>query len=507
MKIVTIGGGTGQYSILQALQCLMGWVDYPIEITAIPATSDDGGSSGQLRIQQEIFAVGDLSQCAFGLHPKPELVAPILGGQRLRGESFGGHTVRNVISLAYFDAYGHTQRAMDQMGEALGLVGTIAPVTFTQTKLHAQLGSGEVIKGEDAISKTNVLEEGGIQKLWLEPEAHANMAAVHAIRQADLLIVCPGTLACSIIPNFLVETIVPAMQTSRGLKVLVANLMNRLGHEPEEWSVLDHVEYLEQYLGKGFFQVLLCNTQALTPAQVSHYKEEKIALPLRIEDDRVRNRIIIAQPLLQNGSAPLQAGDAIAAMRSPVRHDPEKVAHALRGIIEVQGMEKQVPWLLLDFDRTVFDTEGFVEHYQPHLASYVDGPAFVQDELAAFLFPDVVPMLQWAKDNRFRIGLVTQCPQSDTDFQQRKVAASGLHHYIDEYMYVESGQRKGTVVAKKLGKGVRGVFVDDLSEVAESIGSECKRLIFVQIDRRHGHLGKVRSLDQVRPFLMSLIEK
>lgn len=511
MRVVTIGGGTGQYAILQALLLLKKAVQYPVDITSIPATSDDGGSSGVMRLEQNIFAVGDIAQCAFGLHPEPHLVAPMLGAQRFVEGSLTGHTTRNVIVASYLkdpENEGRPQAAMDKMAAALHLEGRIAPITFDKTKLHARVKKGrkKVIAGEDAIGGTDLLERGGVERLWLSPSAKPNEAAIEAIRKADLIIVCPGTLVCSIVPNFLVDGVVKALKASRAVKLHVTNLMNRLGHEPQNWSVLHHVRFLERWLGKGFFDGVLYNTQALTPAQVSHYKKEKIAVPMRNHQGWGLNRKLFGEPLIMDGVAARQPGDAIAATRSSVRHDPERVAGALRGIIERHIVDKDVPWLLLALDRVVLDTDRLESDLGLELDANLAGEPFAEKELGRYIHMDVVPVLSWAQSQGLRVAVVAH-QAGEKDFQRQKLEATALQAGIDEFVYVKKKESTGLAIAAKLGKEIRGVMVSSVAESAESIEAHLKRVRFMDMNRRYPKLGDARSLNDVRPVIEDMLSK
>ncbi len=504
MRIVTVGGGTGQFHMLRALLALKARVPFPIDITAIPVTSDSGGSSGLLRLKRKVVAVGDISQCVFGLHPEPELAEPLFGHRFEGDESLKGHTTRNLIVLTYFEKYGLTQEAMDRMCEMFHLEGKIAPITFAMTALHARLGDGSILHNEHDISTADILAHGGIEDMWLEPKAEANQAALDAIKRADLILTCPGNLVCSLVPNFLVEGVADALKSSKALKVCVANLMNRKGHVPEHWSVLDHVEHLEKYLTTGFFDVVLCNTQPLSPEQTADYQSEKIAVPL-VTDMRAAGRSLIAVPLLMNGFTKYADSDAIAALRSQVRHDPEKVARALDAIIEHEGVEKQPQWLILDFDRTVFDTDRFMADYADRIHALVAGTDhFTEGELYKYVFPDVHIAIAKAKERGIRVALLTQT-SGTTDFQKQKAEAAGLLSEMDEILFVEKGQAKGKMLAERLGSKIKGVCVDDMAEIAESITANCPQVKFVQIDRRHAKLGDdVSSIEEVLPLFESM---
>lgn len=334
MKIVTIGGGTGQYHVLRALMEMKRECD--VEITAIPTTLDSGGSSGILRFACQIPAPGDISQCVFGLHPDPENASWLFSHRfnRVNGGDSGlaGHTVRNIIVATALQAFGRNQIAIDAVRDLFALKGTIAPISFSPSHLHARLADGTRLSSEQEIYEADIVAAGGVERLWLEPAAEPNTAALEAIAAADTIIVCPGTLICSIIPNFLVSGVREALRAAAAQKIYVANLMNRHGHVSPSWSVLDHVEYLERYLEEGFFRTIISNTQELSALQLRIYRNEK--MPVAPEpNSHDWERLHIRMPLLMEtdelASERTAGGDELEHLRASVRHDPHKLALAI----------------------------------------------------------------------------------------------------------------------------------------------------------------------------------
>lgn len=331
-KIVTIGGGTGQFHVLRALMDIKTRQD--VSITAIPTTIDSGGSSGILRLHYNIVAPGDISQCIFGLHPEPEKAAWLFDYRFSGSNGLSGHSVRNLIVAAALQQFGPHQEALDVIRDTFGLLGDITPVTFSSSQLHAKLADGTHLATEEAIYGADLIAGGGIDTLWLEPAGEPNKAATDAIAHADMIIVCPGTLACSIVPNFLVDTVKDSLISAPAKKIYISNLMNRRGHVKKDWTILDHVEYLETFLNDGFFDAVIANTQKLTEEQEELYKDEKIVVPL-LSDDNHSKRMIIGLPLLVPIPRKEQAqeDDVLALLRASVRHDPLQLAKAIEILI------------------------------------------------------------------------------------------------------------------------------------------------------------------------------
>lgn len=336
MKIVTIGGGTGQNHVLRSLRLLAPRIS-DLHITAIPTTSDSAGSSGVLRYAHDIVAPGDISQCMFGLHPRPDEVFWLFGERFKRGNGsvLEGHTLRNMIVVAAFQGFGVSQAAMDAIKREFSLQGDIAPVTFSRADVCVKLKDGAIIRGEGEIYEANLLRGGGITEAWLEPDGIVpNQKALDAIKEADIIVVCPGTLACSIIPNFLVPGMKEALVSSNAIKAYVMNLMNRRGHIPENWNVPDYVRFIESYLNPGFFQAIICNTQPLSEVQMAAYRGEKEVMPL-MGDWTGSGRDIYAASLLMDEPLATQpnSSDTIGHLRALVRHDPRKLAPVFEAIV------------------------------------------------------------------------------------------------------------------------------------------------------------------------------
>ncbi|MBU6321166.1 MAG: uridine diphosphate-N-acetylglucosamine-binding protein YvcK [Patescibacteria group bacterium] len=331
MKVVTIGGGTGQHAVLSALRLIQ--ERFGLAITAIPTAMDSGGSSGMLRIEHRIISPGDIGQCILALSEDQARDAWLLAGQRFGEGRVNGDTLRNYLVLAALKHHcGDGERAMRAIRETLHLAGEIAPVTFDETHVHARLADGTVLTQEHDISTADLVGAGGIEELWLDPLPRANPSALRAIAEADAVIVCPGTLACSVIPNFLVPSIVARLREAGGRKAYVVNLMNERRRVPATWSVRDYVAYLEQYLGPRFFDTVVCNTQPVTAEQSRVYEEERAAVPL-LHDMRDDGRSVYAVPLLSAVPVVTDPNDAIGSLRASVRHDPAKLAHVLSQVL------------------------------------------------------------------------------------------------------------------------------------------------------------------------------
>jgi len=333
MNIVTLGGGTGQYHTLRALMYLKTELctAHPIHITAIPTTTDNGGSSGTLRFDYKIVAPGDIGQCILGLHPKPEEVAWLFE-HRFSGGGLNGHTTRNIIVTTALKVHGPNQSALDAVRDTFKLAGDICPATFTEAHVRVQLANGKVLLCEDELYRENILASGGVEQVWLEPNVTpVNKRSVEAIHHADVIVVCPGTLYCSIIPNFLVREIKEALCESSAQKIYVANLMNQRGHIPKDWTAFDHMRCINGYLQEDFFDVVIVNEQEPSQNQALLYGKEKVFVSSSQHFGDLSCTVISAPLIMCEPSVSKNnSGDMLAHLRASVRHDKKRLAIALQ---------------------------------------------------------------------------------------------------------------------------------------------------------------------------------
>ncbi len=243
-QIVAIGGGTGCPTVLRGLK------SHPVDLTAIVTTMDSGGSSGRLRSQYGAPALGDLRRALEALAGEGHRSASqaALSEYRFGGSSdLAGHSLGNLLLLALSELHGGIEGAVDQMAELVSARGRVLPVTLQTVDLHARLQDGAVLKGEAAIDQRGH-SRVGIDRVWLSPAATANPRAVAAIREADALVLGPGDLYTSLLPNLLVEGIPEAVRASRATTIFIANLATKPG-ETEGYRLSDFLRTVLEYLG------------------------------------------------------------------------------------------------------------------------------------------------------------------------------------------------------------------------------------------------------------------
>lgn len=268
-RIVVIGGGTGTYNVLSALK------NRPVFLSAIVSMADDGGSTGVLREEFGILPTGDARRALVALSRHPDELLAKLFNYRFKEGGLDGHNFGNLIITALERICGGFEKALQEASRLLAVEkGEVIPVTLSNIKLMAELEDGSVIQGETNIDIPKHDGELAIKKIWLEPEAKANSRALKAIRQAELIIIGPGDLYTSVIPNLLVRGISEAIAQSKAKKVFVCNLMTKYG-ETHGFVAGDFVSALENYLGEGVLDAVLLNNQKPPEDILKRYRKER----------------------------------------------------------------------------------------------------------------------------------------------------------------------------------------------------------------------------------------
>ena len=252
-KIVAIGGGTGLSTLLRGLK------ESTSNLTAIVTVADDGGSSGVLREQLGIPAVGDIRNCIVALADAEPLMGRLLQ-YRFPGDpsaSLGGHAVGNLLIAAMTAVEGGDfEEGVRQVSRVLAVRGQVLPVSPTPLTLHARRGDGTQVDGQSLIGGTT-----DIERVWLTPDdVRASEDAIHAIAEADLIVLGPGSLYTSILPSLLLPEIQAALADSPALRVFVCNVATQRG-ETAGYDLADHVEALVRHMAPGLIDVVLANNQ------------------------------------------------------------------------------------------------------------------------------------------------------------------------------------------------------------------------------------------------------
>ena len=309
-KITAIGGGTGLSTMLRGLK------KYTKNLTAVVTVADDGGGSGVLRRDIGMPPPGDIRHCMESLANVEPIMERLLT-YRFQEGSLAGQSFGNLILAALNGVTGSFEEAVAQMSQVLAITGRILPVTSADVQLEAVFENGARVVGESKISSFKKEQDCRIAHVALLPERPAALpAALQAIREADLILMGPGSLYTSVIPNLLVEGVVEAICRSEALKIYVCNIMTQEG-ETEGYTAADHVDALPSHGAPGLVDLCLANSAPVRPGLVEKYREEDAA-PILVDRERIR-----AMGLeLEEYPVASEGGDY-------ARHDPDRLAAAV----------------------------------------------------------------------------------------------------------------------------------------------------------------------------------
>ena len=315
-KIVVIGGGTGNFAVLRGLK------KYDVQISAIVSMADDGGSTGVLRDELGVLPPGDVRQCIVALSDSSRLMRSLMN-YRFENGGLGGHSFGNLLLSALEKVTGSFERAVEEVGRIMLMRGKVLPVTMNQTRLKMVLKDESVLEGEKEIYLSRVIDQG-YRSIYLEPFPQANPEALDEILNADLIVIGPGGLYTSIIPNLLVDGVVDALLASDAKKVFVANLMNRKG-QTTDFTVSRYLKEIGKYIGEDIFSKVIVNTQYPPQDLVEVYAEEGDLVKNDLDDDRVIGAKLLGELLDQHKADLLK--------RNLIRHDAEKLAQEIMQIV------------------------------------------------------------------------------------------------------------------------------------------------------------------------------
>lgn len=273
VRIVALGGGTGLSAVLRGLKqhvAERGHSDslLPIaDLTAVVTVTDDGGSSGRLRREYRVLPPGDIRNCLVALAPDPNLLGNLFQYRFPTGRGLAGHSFGNLFLTALTNITGDFPKAVQFSAQVLAIRGRIFPSTAQNVTLEAVLQDATVVPGETRISRSRK----PIARLRLVPRrVHPLPVVVRAIRAADLILVGPGSLYTSILPNLLVPGIREAISKSRAVRVYIANLMTQPG-ETRHYTVADHVRAIYEHTRPGLLDYAMINSAAVAPRLKRRY--------------------------------------------------------------------------------------------------------------------------------------------------------------------------------------------------------------------------------------------
>lgn len=314
-KVVVIGGGTGIHGLLSGLK------KYTSNITAVVTMMDSGGSSGRLRDEFGYLPPGDSRQALVALMPDDRsslMLRRLFNFRFSKGTSLEGHSFGNLFLSALTEINGGVDKAISEAGRLLSIRGRVLPVTLTHSNLVARLEDGTEIIGETNIDVRKTKTNSPIDYVYLDPTAYVYPPVVEAIGDADVIVLGPGDLYTSIIPNLLVEGIAEAIGFSRAKKVYICNLMTKRG-ESDSFKASDFLREIKNYLDNGKIDYAIVSKSDFPDKILKRYKQEG-AVPVEVDLDECEK---LAKKVLVKD---------VADTGNLVRHNPGKIARLIINI-------------------------------------------------------------------------------------------------------------------------------------------------------------------------------
>jgi uncharacterized cofD-like protein len=318
LRIVGIGGGTGLPVLLSGLA-----KEPRVELSAIVTVADDGGSSGRLRDSLGLPAVGDLRNCLVALSGNDSALAELFQHRFSKGDGLEGHALGNLIVAALYQRTGSLKEAMEMVSRLLPLRGRPLPATEMLTTLCALLDDGSVIRGESRIPESG----RQIRRVWLEPaDPPASRGVLETLAAADAIVLAPGSLYTSLLPNLLVSGISEAIRKSPAVKILVCNLLTQPG-ETAGFSASDHLRAVEQCVGREVIQYCVVNSAT----ERAHQRETRSGWePVACDSDRI----------IALGAVPIES-DFLSEGDARLQHDPIRLGRAVLTITRARVRDRQ----------------------------------------------------------------------------------------------------------------------------------------------------------------------
>ncbi|MEN6461106.1 MAG: uridine diphosphate-N-acetylglucosamine-binding protein YvcK [Syntrophomonas sp.] len=310
-RIVVVGGGTGLSVLLKGLK------KYSSHLTAIVTVTDDGGSSGRLRNELGVLPPGDIRNCLVALAETETLMDKVFQHRFIQGNGLGGHNLGNLLLVAMTEITGDFISAIKEVSKVLAVRGTVLPATLEHVSLGAKMQDGNTITGETSIRGYSK----SIDKLFLIPQQCMPVPdTLKAIMEADVVVVGPGSLYTSIIPNLLVNGVAEAITQSEATTIYVNNIMTEQG-ETDNYNSADHLKVIMEHIGRQIFDYVIINTGAIDEERLNRYRQEQAVPVLEADAEIIKMGIkILKQDLL--------ADTGVAW------HDPDKLARTILGVLK-----------------------------------------------------------------------------------------------------------------------------------------------------------------------------
>lgn len=279
-KVVVLGGGTGTSTLLRGLK------EFPIELTAIVSVCDDGRSTGVLREEFNIPAVGDIRRVLIALSETEPLVRELFNYRFNTTSDLDGHTVGNLLLTASSEITGNLSDGIEALSKVLNLKGKVVPLTEDNVVLMGEMEDGSIVEGEHNITMC----KNTIKRVFYKEEPVPTKEAVNAIEEADLIILSMGSLFTSVIPNLICEDIIKAIDKSKAKIMYVCNMVTQPG-ETEGFKVSDHVKFLNQYLGEHKVDVVIANKGKIDEEMADRYGSLEQKDPVELDKKKTKSLV------------------------------------------------------------------------------------------------------------------------------------------------------------------------------------------------------------------------
>lgn len=312
-KVVVIGGGTGQSTLLKGLKL------FPIEISAVVSVCDDGRSTGRLRKEFDTFAVGDIRQVIISLSETEPLFEELLNYRFNTTSDLNGHTVGNLLLTALGNITGNMQEGIETIGKVLKIKGKVLPFTLDNPVLIGKMKDGSTVIGEHNITQS----EQAIEKVYYEHEVKVNPSVIKAIQEADLILLSMGSLYTSIIPNLLSKKLIHAIDNSDAPIMYICNMMTQPG-ETDDFKASDHINVLNSYLGKKKISIVIANNGQIPEEMIKKYWKKEQKSPVLLDKENLKTVKLIDK-------------DYVAVVDNVIRYQPDKLALDIYGYLLESG--------------------------------------------------------------------------------------------------------------------------------------------------------------------------
>ncbi|HEU5140451.1 MAG TPA: YvcK family protein [Bacillales bacterium] len=313
-KVVVIGGGTGLSVLLRGLKA------YPVDITAIVTVADDGGSSGIIRNELAIPPPGDIRNVLAALSEAEPMIKSIFQYRFENGNGLSGHSLGNLLLAAITSITGDFVSGIRELSRVLNVNGVVLPAANQSIVLNARMKDGLIVEGESKIPKMNKV----IDRVFLTPDDIEPLPeSIQAIEDADLIVIGPGSLYTSILPNLLVPGLGDAVRQANAKKVYICNVMTQYG-ETNDFTAADHVQALVDHIHYSFIDTIVVNSETIPEEIAARYELEQ-AEPVQYDEKR-----------LKSFGFEVISGKMIQYDHSVIRHDEQRISQLLYSMVSAE---------------------------------------------------------------------------------------------------------------------------------------------------------------------------